>query len=244
MQSLWYRYSKNMPEYLVRHYWWAYLFAPAVWFFDHQPIINAILFGQYYALMHETLRRYDARYRGRTLQLTAVYGKLTPVLARAAKDQEFHLMDVATAQLELAQRKLRANDAIAHQARNIARMSAESLAYQDDSFDTVIVFFLLHEMPAEARRRTLAESLRVLRPGGRLLITEYGVRTAHHPLHRLALLRWTLGRLEPFLAEFWSEDLADVLHGCGQQHGKWSRLHNETLIFGGFYRVAEFNVYA
>jgi|GEM_PF-5881062 len=34
-----------LPDYLVRHYNWAYLWLVSVWLFDHQPIINAILFG-------------------------------------------------------------------------------------------------------------------------------------------------------------------------------------------------------
>jgi len=34
-----------MPEYLARYYWWACLWRWGIWFFDHQPIINAILFN-------------------------------------------------------------------------------------------------------------------------------------------------------------------------------------------------------
>ena len=53
--ALYKRFLDGTPEYLARYYWWAYLWRPATWFFDHQPIINAILFGQYRRLMEGTL---------------------------------------------------------------------------------------------------------------------------------------------------------------------------------------------
>lgn len=244
MLGLWRRYARGVPDYLARYYWWAYLAKPVVWFFDHQVIINAILFGQYQALMDETMRRYTAQPAGRTLQLTAVYGKLTPALTAAAGDSEFHLMDVAAVQLELARRKLRAAKHTAPQAAHIARMNAEALAYADDSFDTIVVFFLLHEMPPAARQRTLTECARVLRPGGRLLITEYGALTTSHPLHRFAPFRVMLGKLEPFLPGFWQEDLPALLSRCAASCGKQLTLIEEKPIFGGFYRVAEFEASA
>ena len=30
----------ELPDYLLRHYGWAYIWPPAVWFFEHQPIID------------------------------------------------------------------------------------------------------------------------------------------------------------------------------------------------------------
>ena len=53
MITAFYRYFLDgIPKYLARYYWWAYLWSVGVWFFDHQPIINAILFGQYRKLMN------------------------------------------------------------------------------------------------------------------------------------------------------------------------------------------------
>lgn len=48
--GIWRYFRDGKPDYLARHYWWAYLWSVSVWFFDHQPIINAILFGQYRTL--------------------------------------------------------------------------------------------------------------------------------------------------------------------------------------------------
>lgn len=54
--------------------------------------------------------------------------------------------------------------------------SAEELPFEDRSFDTVVATFVLCTIPRADR--ALAESLRVLRPGGRLLFAEH-VRSVH-----------------------------------------------------------------
>jgi len=228
-----------MPEYLARYYWWAYLWRWGVWFFDHQPIINAILFGQYHRLMRETLSRYHPEQDSRTLQLTCVYGKLIPSLLKLAVDG-LHVADVAPQQLNLARRK---TSLTGGKPIYPARMNAECLAYADDVFDHVILFFLLHEMPSSARKCTLAEMLRVIRPGGQVLITEYAPLPVQHWLYRYRLFRWVLGRLEPFLPGFWQDNLDDNLQQAALQSGKCiSRVSEAPSIFSGFYRVVEYRV--
>ena len=225
------------PDYLVRHYDWAYLWPVSVWFFDHQPIINAILFGNYRPIMRETLRLLDAPRAGRTLQIAGVYGELTPKLAEHIDD--LHLIDVAPVQLRAARRKL----AAIGRSATLERMNAESLRYADASFDTALMFLLLHEMPRAARLRSLREAIRVVRPGGKLVIAEYGEARQRHFFHRFAPMRWILTWAEPFLGGFWSEDLNQVLRDCAQAEGRSIRLDEHVDIFGGFYRVARYTVF-
>lgn len=230
-------HSAGIPEYLSRHYWWAYLSPRGVWFFDHHWVIDLILFGHYRRILNEVLRRYTARHAARTLQLTCAYGALTPALAQAAPAQQLHVMDVARIQLAATRGKLSAPEHV-----SMAQMDAESLAYAANSFDTVIIFFLLHELPDDARARALAEVMRVLSPGGRLLIAEYGRNQGLHPLHRFAPLRWMQERLEPFLSGFWHSDLDALIQSCAAGRHKTVRLESETVLFGGYYRVAEYHV--
>lgn len=226
----------EMPDYLLRYYRWAYVAPAGVWLFDHQPIINAILFGQYRAIMDTALRLLDPDNAGRTLQIASVYGKLTPTLA--ARIDDLHLVDVAPVQLKLATRKLKKLGLNA----SLARMNAESLDYTGDSFDTSLMFLLLHEMPPEARRRSLTEAMRVTRPGGHFVVAEYGEVTDTHPLHRLAPIRWTLTRAEPFLDDFWREDLTRRVSEAASAVGKEAVLDEKVLLLGGFYRVLRYRV--
>ncbi len=237
MPSFWRRYLDGNPEYLVRNYWWAYLSPAGVWLFSHHAIINLILFGQYRTILSILTERLSGSPSSRMLQLTCAYGDLTPTLADMT--DELHLNDVAAIQLQLARTTL----ARRGRAAGVARMNAESLAYATDSFDTLIVFFLLHELPADARQRVLEEAMRVLKPNGRLLVAEYGADRGTHPLHRFLPLSWTMERLEPFLRNFRRSDLHVHLQECAGRQNKSLRLAGETGVFGGFYRVMEYHVH-
>lgn len=228
----------GVPEYLARYYWWAYLWEKSIWFFDHQPIINAILFGQYDTLLKKTLAQVEARPGTQLLQLTCVYGKLTPSLLEHTGN-EVHLCDVAVGQLDLARSKTLEASGRCH----LARMNAETLGYADEAFDQAIVFFLFHELPPQARQHVYDEIARVVKRGGSVLVTEYGSMPHRHWLYRFLPFRWLLGRLEPFLPGFWQEDVNAKLSEALQRRGK--ALAGEPHVehcFARFYRVMRFDV--
>ncbi len=239
-RGIWRRFLDGKPEYLARHYWWAYLWRWGVWFFDHQPIINAILFGQYKTLsrraLHDCMR---GRPAGRMLQLTCAYGSMTPALLASMAD-ELYIMDVAEIQLTATRKKLGGAE---RQRLLCARMNAESLAYADDAFATVLIFFLLHELPPEARERSISEAIRVLRPGGRFVITEYGACPRRHFLWRFPPTRCILQKLEPFLESFWHLDLTKMLADHASRQGKAIRLVDEFHCFSDFYRVCTYELH-
>lgn len=225
-----------IPHYLRRYYDWAYLWPASVWFFDHQPIINAILFGNYGRIMAQTVDFMTEPEAGRSLQIAAVYGKLTPTLAERIDD--LHVIDVAPVQLGVLRRKLRGDGLSA----NLALMNAETLDYRDDSFDTALMYLLLHELPQSARENSLREAIRVLRPGGKFVIAEYGELGGRHFFHRFAPFRRILTRAEPFLDGFWRQDLGAELARQAARIGKRVELDRQVDIFGGFYRVARYLV--
>jgi len=237
--TLWRRFLNGHPEYLARHYWWAYLWDKGVWFFDHQPVINAILFGQYKDLLNCVLALIKRdQPRGKFLQLTCVYGELTPKLIKSM-DQELYIADVAQVQLQAIRQKL---DPTERTRLISARMNAEQLAYCDNAFATTLIFFLLHELPAAARERTLNEVIRTLQPGGRVIVVEYAPLPKQHMLWRFPPTRIVLTRLEPFLSDFWQEDLLAMLKQSGKQYGKLVRQTELHHFFYHFYRISVFRV--
>src|ERR1044071_7972854 len=57
---------------------------------------------------------------------------------------------------------------------------AESTPFEDGRFDAVAACFLFHELPTHAQDAVLAEARRVLRPGGRVVISEPSPEQLHN----------------------------------------------------------------
>lgn len=55
---------------------------------------------------------------------------------------------------------------------SFVQANAEDLPFPSNSFDAVLCVYLFHELPAEARRRAAAEMVRVVKPGGTIVLTD------------------------------------------------------------------------
>jgi ubiquinone/menaquinone biosynthesis C-methylase UbiE len=86
--------------------------------------------------------------------------------------------------------------------------TAQSLLFDDATFDAVTTTFVLHQLPPDAIHKAAAEMVRVLKPGGRLLIVDIGgdqgdrqtihvKRAAQHGAHL-----FDLTEVAPHLGEF------------------------------------------
>jgi ubiquinone/menaquinone biosynthesis C-methylase UbiE len=214
-----------LPDYLERHYAWAYLDRRNARLFDTRGFLEMLLFGHYRRLGDAALHALDTPTGKRLLQVGCAYGDLTPRLAALPTVTRLDVADAAPLQLELLARKLPADDPVA-----LHRQDATRLHFAPDCFDGVLLFFLLHELPAEARRDALAEALRVCRPGGRVVVVDY---QRPHPLHPLRWLMPVVFRLlEPFALAFWSTPVSDLLPAGGR-----ARITSTRSLFGGLYRL-------
>jgi ubiquinone/menaquinone biosynthesis C-methylase UbiE len=70
--------------------------------------------------------------------------------------------------------------------------TATALPLAGESADRAVMSLLLHHLGADAKRSALAEALRVLRPGGRLHVADWG--RPRDPLMRAAA--WALQRVD------------------------------------------------
>ena len=215
-----------VPGYLSAHYWWAYIHPNAVKFFERQWLVNLILWGNYKRLRDAALVELGESLSGATLQVACVYGDLTNCLSRRVmKDGgSIDIVDVLPIQLE----NLRSKLPVEAPARLLA-MDSMDLKLPDGSYDRALVFFLLHEQPREWRERTLSEVLRVVKPGGRVIIVDYARPRWWHPLRYLFPI--LLAKLEPFALELWRDEITSwLLESCEANAHK-------RLFFGGLYQL-------
>ena len=111
----------------------------------------------------------------------------------------------------------------------LLRMDSTRLAVPDARYDRALVFFLLHEQPSYDRERTLGEVMRVVRPGGTIVIVDYARPRWWHPLRYL--WRPLLAALEPFALDLWRRDVADLL-----PRARAVRHLRKQSYFGGLYQ--------
>lgn len=214
-----------VPRYLESTYWWAYVHPHAVRVFERQWLVNLILWGNFSRLRDLAIRDLAPGLGGRTLQIACVYGDLTSrIAARLPAGAQLDVVDVLPVQLRNLLDKLAADTSV---RTHLADSSA--LGFSAGSYDQALLFFLLHEQPAEVRRRTLAEAVRVVKPGGRIVIVDYHRPSLWHPLRPVM---WpVLAMLEPYALDLWRTDVADWLPA-----GFTARSVTKTTRFGGLYQ--------
>ena len=195
----------DVPRYLQQTYWWAYVHPRAVSLFERQWLVNAILWGNFGRLRDAALDALGAKLPGRTLQIACVYGDLTNKLrGRLTPGGSLDVVDVLPVQLDNLARKLPGDPRV-----GLMRGDSSALDIESGSYDRALLFFLLHEQPEDVRRKTLAEALRIVRPGGRLVIVDYHRPRRSNPLY-LPMVG-ILKTLEPFAMDLWRHEIAEWL---------------------------------
>lgn len=99
----------------------------------------------------------------RVLELCAGTGYASRLLARLRPDSSIVGIDVSPEMISVGRKKLRAQR-VSNVDLQVGDIAA--LPFDDNSFDAVMAVFGLHEVPEPARSAGIAESMRLLRPGG------------------------------------------------------------------------------
>ncbi len=220
-----------IPDYLLLNYWWAYIHPNGVRLFERQWLVNLILWGNFARLRDAALAEFGPSLAGRTLQVACVYGDFSQRLAdRLAPDGSLDIVDVLAIQLANLRGKLQASASVSLHQRD-----STALGFADDSYDQAIIFFLLHEQPAPVRKQTLAEALRVVKPGGKIVLVDYHAPGPLHPMRYL--FRPVLRALEPYALDLWKHDIAEWF----PEERRPSEIRKQTY-FGGLYQKLTISV--
>jgi len=215
-----------LPVYLQQTYWWAYLHPASVRIFERQWLVNLILWGNFADLRDRALAELEPFRHGRILQVACVYGDFTErLLQRLGPEGRLDVVDVAPVQLENLKTKL-AGDAT---RMDLHHQDSTQLRFADASYDCVVVFFLLHEQPENVRIRTIAQALRVVKPGGKVVFVDYHQPQRRNPFRYVMIP--ILSSLEPFAMDLWRKEIAEWL----PDEARNASIDKQTY-FGGLYQ--------
>lgn len=146
----------------------------------------------------------------RVLDLGCGTGVLTQMISSqldAAAGGESVGIDAAAKMIAVA-RKKRASDNCRFEV-----MAAESLAFDDATFDAVVSSLFFHHVPLDLKEKALAEAFRVLKPRGRLVIADMHIPTTRMGGLVSHVSRWFF--MQPQIGENIRGVLPEVIAGAG-----------------------------
>ncbi len=224
-------YGPAIPDYLDDVYWCYYVKPWAIKLYERPWLVNLILWGWYHGLSDAAVEAMGPSLTGKSVQIACAYGGLTNQLAeRVPEGSQLDVVDVVEGQLRNMRSKLPAGARV-----RALRMDSSDLKVPDATYDRALLFFLLHEMPRDVRTATLKEAMRVVKPGGKIVLIEFAPCAFWHPLKYLWHL--PLRVLEPFAHDIWTRPMEHWLPEC--YHGKKIK---KTFYFGRFYQRVEIEV--
>lgn len=213
-------HTPAVPDYLQEVYYWGYLNPRNVSWLDREPIVKAILWWQ-----HNTLRRAafaEIETGASVLQVAAVYGNFSKDLAdHIGLDGNLKLIDVAPIQVKNTKVKM-----AAHPQAEVHLADASTL--KDKSYDIVLSYFLLHEIPDDYKVKVLDNLLNHLKPEGKLVIVDYHKPHWAHPLK--PVLSLVFDKLEPFAKTLWRKSFQEL--ASEQEKFTWK----QNTYFGGLFQ--------
>ena len=110
-------------------------------------------------------------------------------------------IDLSAPYLTVARRRLAAWSRVA-----LIEAAAEAMPFAAGEFDVVTCLYLFHELPPRVRRAVVADSRRVLKPGGTFILVD-SLQIGDEPDYNALLDYFPLAFHEPFYKSYLAEDL-------------------------------------
>lgn len=133
-------------------------------------------------------------------------GRLGRVVKSRCPDAEVIGLDADPRILAIARRKAARDDLDVKFFEGLV----EAIPFPDESFDLVFSVLVLHHLPEEAKEQACREMFRVLRPGGRAIVADYGPPHGWPATLVATVMRWFEQTAENFAGR-----IPSMLHQAG-----------------------------
>ena len=215
------------------HIYWIYSNRFLIWLTDRSFIVSAILFFNYDRLVETVLQKLNPSMEGKlVLQASCAFGNVSQRIMKKCINEgarQVVIFDLIANEIKHTKRKLK-NGNVDHNCSYL-REDALAMSHRDGSFDYVVIFFLFHELPYDKKIAALKESMRVLKPGGKLIFAEF-----HKPKPWILKIsgRCFFKVFEPYAVEMWERfDAEKILSEDSTDRWQVSK----KTFFGGNYQI-------
>ncbi len=171
------RLVEDMPEYYQRNFHFqtdGYLSDSSAEMYDHQ--VELLFKGTSHAMRRLFLKDMKEHFQSYVqtpnkklhfLEVAVGTGSATEHLLKAFPNCKITCVDLSSTYLKKAQENFKDYSHI-----DFVQAAGENLPFKDETFDGVFSVFMYHELPCDVRVQVIEESLRVLKPGGYLGLTD------------------------------------------------------------------------
>lgn len=213
--------------------YWLYTNKYLIRITDNQAVVTAVLLFQYDRLVKKVMAQLTAsRKRSRILQISCAYGNFSQKLAEKCSQIEAGEMvvcDIVGTQLENVKKKLESFPG----KTTYVEENAAKMRFADNQFDSAVVFFLLHELPFEDKKKALSEAMRVVKPGGKVVLAEFH-KPRTWPMRLFGRAYFAV--FEPFALDMWGRfNPVDLIRS--DKKNSWT-IKKESYFFDNFQILA------
>jgi ubiquinone/menaquinone biosynthesis C-methylase UbiE len=191
------------------------------WAPSYDLVVTVLTLGRSRLIRQRTVDLADLRPGETVLEVGCGTGAVARVArARLGPDGQVIGIDPSAQMIAVARRKAGRE----HLDIDFRVAGIEALPFPDASVDVALSSLMMHHLPADLKRTGLAEVRRVLRPGGRLAIVDFGKR-------RGLLSHLALSAIVHHSSEHTVEDLVPVLETAGFADFRTGELGMMSLPF-------------
>jgi len=210
------RWLSDLPAYYSRNFHYqtdGYLSRKSAELYEHQ--VELLFRGGADAMRRMILLPLQRQFenhdgRGlRFLELGSGTGSATQSVARCFPEAKITCLDLSHPYTKHARRQLDAFERV-----DCVQGDAASLEFGEAQFDAVYSVFLFHELPMPVREQVLAETLRVLRPGGLISLVD-SLQTGDDPELDWALEFFPREFHEPYYANYSANPMESLMTDAG-----------------------------
>lgn len=187
---------EDAPDYLKRNYHFqtdGYFSEQSAKLYEHQ--VEVLFSGTAGPMRRMLIKMIKDKIKHKKpikiLELGAGVGTATLDFSKSFNFDSYVVTDVSAPYLNMA--KTRLNDS----RFEFVQTAAESLPFEDESFDLVFSVYLFHELPGSIREKVLEQSKRVLKSGGILAICD-SLQKDDEPRLNKVLENFPIDYHEPF----------------------------------------------
>jgi len=184
----------------------------------HRKMVNDAFAGTVLKVRKDCAKSAPVERPERILEMGCGSAQYTMGLAQAYPDSEIWACDLSARQLEEAQR--RANEK--GLTWQLFQAAGEKTFLAPEQFDLVTSYALFHELPTPVVKDVLAESLRLLKPGGYTFVADVKAYHVVDGYNRWKADFWNqLRGGDHFWREYATTDLAKLASSVGFREAKW-----------------------